>query len=82
MPKITIEPYEGPYNVGQDAYTYNGVQMLKSRVDKMSPAALYTGAKRSREYNIPDEKNLFLALYRMATGESDLPEPCHVGDGC
>ncbi len=79
---ITIEPHGGPgYYHGSPAYTWNGIQLLKSSVDKMSTSEIYACAMWHKRSRIPAEKNLYAELYRARTNE-DLPEPCHAGDGC
>lgn len=71
-PYLTVEPYTAPTNRnGEPAYTYNGVQVLKSGVDKMSDRELW-GRIKSHDiiHRLPPHKNVFLhiAVARM-TGE-------------
>lgn len=53
MSDLTVEPYtnwRSSKYFWEPAYTWNGMQLVKSVIDKMSDEQLATGSERSRFY--------------------------------
>lgn len=79
MPKdeLTVEPYTGALRTGEPAYTYMGLQVLKSVIDEMPDSRLLAYAKRYDVSIVKPDRNIYAQIaveraLRQLTDHGDL----------